>query len=833
MSKPDHIKKIRPDPDGLDFDALKQEGIGLLQDLCGESWTDYNAHDPGVTILEQLCYGLTELAYRSDFDAEDYLTQKSGSIDYQQQALYAPQDILPSQAVTGNDYRKLIYDAIPEIDDIWFRPVVGDGQPGGLFSVFVRLDETLEELKTVAERDAVVERVRAFFAGHRSLAEDIHEVQLISTEHCYSLKGEVEISGECEPAALLAEIYFKCIRHISSSFRVMPYKDVHEQGKSLEQLFTGPLTRHGYIDDDSGGESRKSVTIAELTGLIRGVDGVSQVFRLGLVDADGNNVDSIEYDLSKPVFPCLPFPKSHDPNSLTILFRQSERGRRHAASERRQALFDEAERQFNKLTFEFQSSRKSRQIEEQVVPLPQGRHLVLHEYSSIQNQFPVIYAINRYGVPESAPPQRKAQAKQLKAYLFFFDQMMANYLQDLEQIPALFSVDAELSRSYFSQRLTNRELPGIEALYVNGPADTESAILNIVSLHDNFGDRRSRVLDYLLGLYGEDFSQTSLRRFNYYHGRNSDKWLIDNKIVFLKHIVELSRDRATAFNALDQSWGTGNIASLQKKVSILLGLRNFDTCRSLSGVLIDRKIRLVPDDLFEKGKTSLPVDQGQAMPPWPERHAVPATERTLLNGADEIGESLFRNGVDIDHFRLFSNGKKTRKAGVYFKHGNGKNARLQHLRTYDSDHAAVQAVHDFRRFIVQLNEECEGLHIVEHILLRPRGTAGRDGEHASRNFQYDFRISVIFPTWTARFHDREFRLLAEETVCRNCPAHIYPEFYWLDFVPMRDFEERYKKWLETLRTSHSDPDECNAASERLVAFLVRNRSKDGSDHHWV
>ena len=33
----------------------------LLQELCGETWTDYNLHDPGVSILEQLCYGLTDL----------------------------------------------------------------------------------------------------------------------------------------------------------------------------------------------------------------------------------------------------------------------------------------------------------------------------------------------------------------------------------------------------------------------------------------------------------------------------------------------------------------------------------------------------------------------------------------------------------------------------------------------------------------------------------------------------------------------------------------------------------------------------------------------------
>ncbi len=43
----------RPVPD---FSSLRQEGIALVQALSGGTWTDYNLHDPGVTILEALCY---------------------------------------------------------------------------------------------------------------------------------------------------------------------------------------------------------------------------------------------------------------------------------------------------------------------------------------------------------------------------------------------------------------------------------------------------------------------------------------------------------------------------------------------------------------------------------------------------------------------------------------------------------------------------------------------------------------------------------------------------------------------------------------------------------
>ena len=56
----------------MDFQKLKKEGIYLAQELSGDLWTDYNDHDPGVTILENQVYALTELSYKTSFPVEDY-----------------------------------------------------------------------------------------------------------------------------------------------------------------------------------------------------------------------------------------------------------------------------------------------------------------------------------------------------------------------------------------------------------------------------------------------------------------------------------------------------------------------------------------------------------------------------------------------------------------------------------------------------------------------------------------------------------------------------------------------------------------------------------------
>ena len=116
---------------------------------------------------------------------------------------------------------------------------------------------------------------------------------------------------------------------------------------------------------------------------------------------------------------------------------------------------------------------------------------------------------------------------------------------------------------------------------------------------------------------------------------------------------------------------------------------------------------------------------------------------------------------------------------------------------------------------------------MEHLLLRPYGNDVAS-ETQPETF-YNFRVSVIFPSWTARFSDDEFRRYAEETVQRNLPAHIYAEFFWLDFVYMRDFELRYKRWLKLLQQVNQGSDntanvkKLNKASEKIISFLIKNK----------
>jgi hypothetical protein len=52
---------------------MRQKGLEYIQLLGSKFWTDYNIHDPGISILEALCYALTDLGYRTSLDIKDLL----------------------------------------------------------------------------------------------------------------------------------------------------------------------------------------------------------------------------------------------------------------------------------------------------------------------------------------------------------------------------------------------------------------------------------------------------------------------------------------------------------------------------------------------------------------------------------------------------------------------------------------------------------------------------------------------------------------------------------------------------------------------------------------
>ena len=103
MAEPVVLNKANPLSPAEDFNFLRLEGIKHIEKLSGNIWTDYNTHDPGITLLEALCYAITDLAYRTRFNMKDLVAPAKLSANSWKHIFYTARQILPCNPVTLND----------------------------------------------------------------------------------------------------------------------------------------------------------------------------------------------------------------------------------------------------------------------------------------------------------------------------------------------------------------------------------------------------------------------------------------------------------------------------------------------------------------------------------------------------------------------------------------------------------------------------------------------------------------------------------------------------------------------------------------------------------
>ena len=105
----------------MQYPTIIQLAIAHIQALAGKLWTDYNAHDPGITILEVLGFVITDLGYRTNYKLKDILAQDLNASDFRDiKNFYTACKILPNRPLNENDFRKLMIDVevVEELEGI-------------------------------------------------------------------------------------------------------------------------------------------------------------------------------------------------------------------------------------------------------------------------------------------------------------------------------------------------------------------------------------------------------------------------------------------------------------------------------------------------------------------------------------------------------------------------------------------------------------------------------------------------------------------------------------------------------------------------------------------
>lgn len=579
-----------PLPPEQNITFLKQEGIRYLKAMAGQTWSNYNDSDPGVTILEQLCYALTELGYVNSFAVEDVLTGPDQHIAYAQQ-FFAAEQILTTGPITPEDYQRLVLDNVPEVDNIYLTPLMRGQTPTGWYQVDIDIADKALALQNInatkEQQDGVallLARIDSLLNGQRNIGEGFLPPRLLNAQ-VINVTATLFITPGADAQQVYAQINQVLAGYVAPLAQRCGYGELRAQGLDASAIFNGPEMHNGWIPAGTlAAQKRSVIRLMDIVVCISGVEGVQGVAGCRFSDTANGEADAITVPEGGVARLCF------TPSSAQTQTHVAGAAVQHAA--------------LNSLA-QIHARNQSSSIDAKVdlaPPLPTGRYRDIAAYYSVQNTFPNIYAIGPNSLQADTPDYRVAQARQLKGYLMLFDQVMANQLAQLANLGNLFSFgfarapvsgpedvgtlltrpdplrgipDQPAIRTLFCQPLYN--VPDVQALLLGGerfqyvaPDDPTDARLQSQLAWQRFQrdpfnayhyslvqamestqtaeQRRDEMLSHLLARHGEpaDLYNDIIDALQWYGGALRTRILV--KSSWLMNLQALSSRRAQAGN---------------------------------------------------------------------------------------------------------------------------------------------------------------------------------------------------------------------------------------------------------------------------------------------
>jgi hypothetical protein len=717
----------------------------------------------------------------------------------------------------------------PDEDPVTITPallddLLADEAPDGLVPLFWRKQ---------AIRQRSVEKVRCVLNAHRNLCEDVLNVETVQAERV-AICADIETVPAADIEELLARVYHEIELYLNPPVRYFTLREMLDDGLCADDIFNGPyvdfaftcegekvFTKPGFIKsgDLEASELRREIHVSDIINIVMDLEGVVAIRNVSLrkYDAAGNPIGNSER-WTMPVTagrqPVL-FPE----RSKVVFYKN---GIAYRAKPR------EVEDTLEHLRA---MARKAAYVApNQVLELPAGRYRAPDRFFSIQHDFPQTYGIGRAGLPTHVDEARVAKARQFKAYLTFYDQVLGDYLAQLGAVRNLFSLDKTVSRTYFPRFLD--DIAGVRAafadeFYVDKAAlQDEARRTRLVEDEELFLDRRNRFLDHLLARFAEQFTDYVLMLFSLEGDQiTTGKDLIEDKIEFLREYPMVSRERGKAFNYRPEDpaavWDSDNVSGLEKRVTRLAGMASYQrrdlACAELFGLMFTTR------QVSGQFRVEIKAADNTVLFKSQEKFA---SRDTALAQARRIYPFL-RNQAS---YVIDSSGGN----GQVFYRIEGGGASLRHDALFDT---RPDAAREIRALIARHDElleseaacDQEGLHLIEHILLRPM--SAQDPllsvcldpacEFCGEEDPYSFRITVVLPYWPRRFRNLDFRRFFERMVREETPAHIHARVCWIGNAQMAELDAAYHAWLTQKAAPEIDPAALRDALAELIAVLQR------------
>lgn len=716
----------------VDYNYLRTEGIKIIERLSGKVWTNYNTHDPGITILEALCYALTELGYKTSFDIADLLAP-SDRFENSSEIFYTAKQVLTSNPVTINDFRKLIIDT-DGVKNAWIE-VTGDyeipiyvnidkdpktdkrtlnltytSQPDneplrlrGLYKIIVEYDDDV-----IAEnrQESINSIIRKKLNIHRNLCEDFLTIRPVNYEF-FRMEAEVRVSEGSDIERINAQIFQVIHNFFSPSIRFNTLEQTLQQmraeGDSASEAFEGPALKHGFIDMKELEQSEKylHIHLSDIINLIMDIPGVIAVTKCVFpIETQSAFSDFTQWITN--IKEMEKAPRLDIDNSVITFFRS---GDRHRSESERQPEKQRVRDIYNFLQSEVQTS-KLKGVETDIA-INAGEYMDVASYYPFQYSLPAAYGMNERIFRESRLKENEELSPedlkilQLRGYLMVFEQIMADYLSRLSNIRLLFSADESLNQHYFPRPL--EEIHDIDHLFVDYQKYREN-LLKLVENDKKFLKQRNSILNHLLARLGEDGEayQAPDRR-NY-----EDEAKI--KLRTLADFIAISSYRGTGndYTNQDKVWDTDNVSGMKRRIGILLGFKSFDTTfLTTDWITVDKvekpgnltRFKIVLHDPENKDNILLESNEYE--------HETEINE--LLKYILQSG--IHRSSYEIDARR----GKKSFSLKKPNNEGSFDVVATRELTNEDPENYVLKTIETIEKLARR-----ENFHVLEHILLRPK-----------------------------------------------------------------------------------------------------------------
>lgn len=526
-------------PAALGFDALRDRALATLQQLAGSSWTDHNTHDPGITLLETLCYALTDLAYRTGYPVQDLLAS-AGTADGAGEGVrlaggvFTPAQVLPSGPVTLDDLRRVVID-LPGVKNAWIEalqaplarhdaaqallsavpaagtatstgassagqtsPNLTEVRPRGLYQVHIEKSGLGEDV----DGGTLVRQAAQRLQQWRGLGEDIADIRVLDRAPV-ALDATIELAAGAQGAEVLASVYQAVAQYLSPDLPLRSLREMLERGWRVDQIFEGPLLSRGFIDPHewAAAARRSTLRLSDLIRELMALPGVLAVKSLAFL-RDGE----LSRDWLLPI--AADRSASFDLDASRLRLESGGLRIDHGA------MRDSARRLYEARARRAGAGLAAAASVDELAP-PPGRVRQVGRYLSLQHHLPPVYGVGPAGLSDHEPVERHAQARQLKAYLLLFDQLLANQFAQVAQAGRLLSFDDDGADIHFAQAVPD---PGgalqFDRVRRQPLAEHADRLQHIT--RDPWGDdpdaersiaQRHRQVDHLLARLGERWGE--------------------------------------------------------------------------------------------------------------------------------------------------------------------------------------------------------------------------------------------------------------------------------------------------------------------------------------